>query len=343
MVNLASKTMLLVNFKMEADQGSLYRQTLRQVLPKMEDAYRGEDSPFRTHLGVSLIGRPCKRELWYSFHWAWTNPHGAQTLRIFNRGHLEEARVLSLLIQAGVAVWFETENGGQYRISYLNGHFGSAADGVVRGLPELPNENVNLEMKTANDKNFAKIAKDGCLAAKPEHYAQQQIEMDFFNLKYSLYVVVNKNDDNIYMELIEYHARTAQIIKEKAQEIIFSSSAPAKINDDPSWWQCRFCDYKKICKQNYFPLANCRTCKFAYPAEDGSWACGAGNQQCISDKKTATQGCFYHVYNPSLISDSCTLTAVNCDHIEFIKPNNVLEKNGPNHTPSHKIACKQII
>lgn len=60
--------------------------------------------PFRHHLGGSLIGRPCLRELQYSFRWAKKPKHAGRLLRLFERGHLEEFRFVKYLKMAGFEI-----------------------------------------------------------------------------------------------------------------------------------------------------------------------------------------------------------------------------------------------
>jgi hypothetical protein len=49
----------------------------------------------RPHLGASLIGKECARQLWYTFRWVSSTSHRGQLLRLFRTGHLEEARMVS--------------------------------------------------------------------------------------------------------------------------------------------------------------------------------------------------------------------------------------------------------
>ena len=59
----------------------------------------------RKHLGGSLVGRPCLRELWYNFRWAAGDiQHSGRLLRLFDRGHLEEFRFVQYLKNAGMEV-----------------------------------------------------------------------------------------------------------------------------------------------------------------------------------------------------------------------------------------------
>lgn len=96
-VTLATKTMELIQQTLNADNCGQFRQNLKQLLPKMEDAYRPDDGGFRSHQGASSIGTDCGRAL--QLKWKWVNKptFDERILRLFNRGHLEEARFLSIL------------------------------------------------------------------------------------------------------------------------------------------------------------------------------------------------------------------------------------------------------
>ncbi len=63
------------------------------------DAYCAEayDDGHRTHLGASLIGHECSRHLWYVFRWVRHERFPPRMLRLFNRGHREEARFIEWL------------------------------------------------------------------------------------------------------------------------------------------------------------------------------------------------------------------------------------------------------
>ncbi len=276
-VTLASKTMALIESSMEADQGAKFRVFLGQVLPAMKDAYRGEDSDggFRSHLGASVIGKTCARSIWYGWRWAKKPKFSGRILRLFNRGHCEEARFIAALLSIGCQVFQQDANGNQYRISDFGGHFGGSGDGVVIGIPDLPSGVACLtEYKTHGEKSFLKLKKEGVRLSKPEHYVQMVIYMRKMGLGYSLYGAVNKNTDEIYMELITLDDHTSEQYIERAQKIIFMRQAPAQLaNASPGLFDCRYCDNLNICHYNDPMDHNCRTCYNAVPQENGEWHC----------------------------------------------------------------------
>ena len=89
------------------------------------------------------MGRPCSRELWYTFHWATEKKFEGQTLRLFNRGHLEGPRMMALLKMIGCTIWQFDSEGKQFRIDGHKGHFGGGLDGVVLGVPDSQVEAVS--------------------------------------------------------------------------------------------------------------------------------------------------------------------------------------------------------
>lgn len=195
---------------------------------------------------------------------------------MFNRGHLEEGRFVALILASGMQIVQQDETGGQYRVSYLGGHFGSAIDGVVIGCPDMPNPSTPIltEMKTHNDNSFKKLKTAGVKESKWEHYVQQQEYMLYYGLPASLYIAVNKNTDEIWCEIVPFDRETAERYKDRGHIIALSEAPPPKLSQDRSFYKCKWCDYRGICHMGDMPEVNCRTCKHSYPLEDGTWRCG---------------------------------------------------------------------
>lgn len=271
---IAEKTLALIDAAITKDQGAAFRMREGFFLPLMDDAYRGQEDRFRSHFGVSQLGKPCTRELWYGFRWFTHKSHSAKLLRLFNRGHLEEARFLAMLdILPDVKLYATDTNGGQFRLSDFGDHLGSALDGVAVGLPDAPAPCL-LEFKTANDKSFAKTVKEGMRKAQPVHHVQIQTCMFYYNLSHCLYMVVNKNTEELHAEIIEYDAGVAEYSRNRAHHIIFSDAAPRRLpNAGPGWHECRFCDHKGVCLSKEPADLNCRSCTHSRPLSVGGWHC----------------------------------------------------------------------
>lgn len=269
----ATKTLDAIEAAIKRDQGAAYRQHLKVLLPQAEDAYEGEQDAFRSHLGASQIGKPCSRELWYGFRWVRRPEFNGQILRLFNRGHLEEPRMVAALLTIGCEVWQFDEQGKQFRITDHGGHFGSAIDGVVKGVPDMPDVPMLAEFKTHNEKSFSYLKANGMQGAKPEHYVQMQQYMGDYKLTHGLYLATNKNTDELYGEIIEFDPTNYEVHRNRAARVIFTNRAPQRISESAAWWQCKFCDFKDICHGTGVVEQNCRTCQYSDPRPDGKWYC----------------------------------------------------------------------
>lgn len=273
---LATKTIAAIDAALEADGGNLYRHWLQKVLPHFSDIYRQEGDPFRSHLGASVIGGKCAREIWYGFRWTKAPKFPGRILRLFNRGHMEEARIIACLLMIGVEVYQQDSNGDQFRITGVDGHFGGSGDGFAIGIPDLPpGTRCLLEFKTHGEKSFLRLKKDGVYKSKLEHYVQTQCYMRKMGISVALYIGVNKNTDEWYPELISLNTEIADQYLERGEKIIRSRTPPERIGKSVGHWECTYCDYKRICHKvgNEEPDVNCRTCRYSVPALEGKWRC----------------------------------------------------------------------
>lgn len=293
-IHLATRTLDAINTSLEKDQGAAYRIFLGQVMPHMGDAYRGaETNPYRSHMGASGIGKDCGRAIWYSFRW-FTRPHfEGRILRLFNRGHLEEARFIALLLSIGAQVFQQDANGKQFRISDAGGHFGGSGDGVAIGLPDLP-EGMSclLEFKTHSEKSFNKVKAEGVRNAKFEHFVQMNTYMRKMHLNVALYGAVNKNNDELYLELVPIDTITADQFIDRGRQLVFSPTPPKKLSESPGWFECKYCDHRGVCHLKKDPEVNCRTCFHSRPNEDGTWRChNAGAEEHVLTEAMQLAAC----------------------------------------------------
>lgn len=273
-VHLATKTVLAIEDAIRADQGAAFRGWLGRVIPHMDDAYRTDEFPFRTHLGASGVGDDCARKIWYGFRWATHQEHDGRLLRLFNRGHLEEARFIAMLLTIGAEVYQQDENGKQFRISDAGGHFGGSGDGIVVNIPDLdPGVSALCEFKTSAEKPFLKLEKEGVRESKFEHYVQMQTYMRKMGLAVALYMVVNKNNDKLYAELVPFNAEIADQYIDRGVNLVWMDYEPERISNSPGWYLCKFCDHRAVCHLKQAPAVNCRTCHHSKPLEDGTWKC----------------------------------------------------------------------
>lgn len=226
-------------------------------------------------LGASAIGEACKRALWYKFRWIKPAKFDARMLRLLNRGDREEARFIEWLTQIGCTVWAHDENGNQFSCAAHDGHFGGKVDAVIK-LPEVFNFDYPLlaSFKTnATGKGFSGLSNDGLAKHKPLHWAQECSYGFNMNLQYVAYFNINKNDDDLYIEIAKLDFETGKQMTEKAGIVIYSQTAPQKISDNPNSQHCKMCDFKGVCCEDEKAFTNCRSCAHASPAPNAEWYC----------------------------------------------------------------------
>ena len=274
-IRRATLTEQAIKQQLESDGGNAFRHYLGYYMRQASDPFRQETGP-RGHLGASRIGGLCDRELWYGFHWASEVQLDARLIRLFNRGHLEEPRFLALLSAIGCEV-YNTDNttGEQYSIVGYGGHYSGSLDAVIRGCPDIPNEPILGEFKTANAKSFARLLEKGVQLWKEEYYGQALQYMGAYGLNYALFMVANKDDDELYCELIAADPEQAAKDYARAGDIIFREGLPPRIDDSPTFWKCEYCSHNPICHEpERNPVAvNCRTCGYCGPTQEGGWTC----------------------------------------------------------------------
>lgn len=258
-------------------------------------------------LGASQIGKPCDRAIWYSFRWAKLPHFPGRILRLFARGNIEEACVASDMKRIGANfIPLDPETGEQWTESGLGGHFVCKLDGVVQGLPEAPAAWATVEIKTAKESDFKKIDKEGCKAAKPAHWAQCQSGMGLFKIERCLYLVVNKNTDEIYTEWIHFDKDDYRDILNRAKSIIDCRTAPEKIGG-PAFFECKWCDYAGVCHGQDAAEQSCRSCKHACALDDGNgWACEK-HKECLAEFECCRDGDFE--YAEGMVSEGAQKVA----------------------------------
>jgi len=221
----------------------------------------------RRYIGASSIGEPCARRLWYQFRWAKVEQFPGRVLRLFRRGHREEETVVQDLKAIGCVVSHTGDDQLEIKVSP---HIVVHPDGVVEsGLPEAPNKRHTLEIKTHSAKSFAKLQKEGI---PDKHTAQMQVAMHGTGVDRALYVAVNKDTDELFIERVRYDKDTAEKIIARGTMIAESPEAPLGVSTDPTWYQCRFCPFHSVCYKNEAADKNCKTCAHSTPRDDG-WYC----------------------------------------------------------------------
>lgn len=218
--------------------------------------------------------------------------------RIFIEGHKIEKELRHILKSMG-AVFLDhvDETGQQVTVSELDGHFGGSCDGIFIWPAIGLNVPTLLETKSSRTgATFANLTPKGMLAVNPVHFDQQSGYGRGLQIKFSCYIVRNKNDSTIYVEIVELDWARAEELKEKAKYVISLRELPLRISEKRNYHVCNMCSMKELCHERKQPTANCRNCVHAWPAEDGQWFCDKWNNTIPKD--FILQGCTSHEFLP---------------------------------------------
>jgi hypothetical protein len=245
----------------------------------------------RSHLGASIIGHPCERYIWFSFRWMYYEVFSGRMQRLFQRGHLEEYRIFQWLQGIGFKTTTVNYDGKQIRILFAEGHGGGSTDGVgiLPARYGIFNQPILLEMKTQKDKKFNLLQGKGVKKEKPRHWIQMCIYGRELGLRYALYIAVNKENDDLDVEVLELDWELADAEKLKAETIIDSTFPPRRVSENPSQFICKFCPAVGICHLGAPVMKNCRSCYHAKAIGNKQWRCERWN--AIIPESEIPKGC----------------------------------------------------
>lgn len=205
--------------------------------------------------------------------------------RLFDDGHSFEHKICKILDEAGFPVVAR-----QIKLKCENemwfGHIdGGIEDNVISYL---------VEMKTHNDKSFKNVVKLGVKKGKPEHYDQMTMYMGHGGWRHCIYIAYNKNDSDLYFELVQLDDDHFEKLKRKSVDIIATDVLFKRIgNNSPTWYECRICNVSGVCFGAEPVNKNCRTCTHCEPSNGNKWSC---NKHLLIDMSLDNQliGCDDH-------------------------------------------------
>lgn len=268
----------------------------------IQDVMEGRDIEQlpRPYIGYSGLNSPCARSIWYAFHWVDYKVISPRLSRIFERGDIEEARMVRDLKAAGMDVYTIikgkkveiTGNIGeeQEEIIGVGGHVHGHTDGRVLGVPGAEKTEHLLEVKTMKAKKFNDYLKFGLEKVHPVYHGQMHSYMGKTGLTRCLFSVTNKDTEERSFKRYKFDKDVFQDMESIALDILISEIPLQKIGD-ATWYECKFCDFKEVCHHGKPPLRNCRTCKEGIIDDFGVWRCELNNS--ILTKAEQFAGCKY--------------------------------------------------
>lgn len=193
----------------------------------------------RSYMGASSLGEPCDRKLWYSYK----QPEviiDPRINRIFDMGNMIEDYLVKLLNDTGHIVYTKDDDNKQF--GFVDGIIAGHIDGVISlNVPHL------LEFKSYNDSRYKELVKSGVKESAPIYYTQCCVYMEKMNLDKCLFMALNKNTAEIYIEIINSDPIEANWAINRGKEIGNRDTEPDRKYDHKSHFKCKLCSYRKTC------------------------------------------------------------------------------------------------
>lgn len=246
-----------------------------------EAAARARKPGERKYLGMSEIGKPCDRALWYSFRGFDKAPVDGRMIMLFRFGDRIEGEVVHWLTEAGYEI-----RDRQRSFLVHGGMFAGHWDGEIHGVTQRPHV---LEVKSANTKRFKAFKDFGVQKTSPTYYCQAQCYMGYSGLERALFVIQCKDTSELYTERVYFMKSDFEALHERARYIITANAIPEKPFKQDNF-ECTWCDYRLQCwcpDEAIVTLHVCGTCRYlgfqdlhrfcknvAHPFEIQQWGIG---------------------------------------------------------------------
>lgn len=195
--------------------------------------------PPRNYIGASIIGHSCDRYIWLNKYGDVPVTLSLRKQRIFERGHLEEPRLLTRINL--LKEW--TIEHLQYEVitEHLRGHI----DAILRyedGTLYI------LEIKTMSQKKFKELLRKGLKEISFTYWAQCQVYLYLQNIQKAIVLVVNKNTEDLYEEIIEKKPSVGEDFINKAKRIDERKEMPLGLMGcNMKQFECFGCAYESFC------------------------------------------------------------------------------------------------
>lgn len=245
-------------------------QTISDALEERNRAKASGASRGVSAIGMGSIGKACTRYIWLKFRSFIRRDVNAKGLRIFAVGHSFEELLAEWLTLGGFELLPDTD---QYKCEFPENMFYvgytdriACKDGVY----------YLVEFKTSNNNNFNRLQDKGLRVANPTYYAQVLAMMERTRTEKCIHLTVNKNNSELYCEIVEADNAKAITFYDRAVSIVDTQEVPKLYSLNHTNSECTWCDYKPYCHdQDVSDINhNCKLCVQAKPDKlSGKWVC----------------------------------------------------------------------
>jgi len=190
----------------------------------------------RDYLGLSEIGHPCPRYLWYAHHGYSRKALQGRILRIFDRGNAIEDNARIDIMSVGYVVHsrqkeVKIERGDTVLIGHI--------DGMI--------DDCLLEIKSSSLKEFKKLQKVGYETWKEMYKAQIHAYMTLMKATSAIAWVECKDNSEIYTEQIYPDMDYVLSLFERTFDTIEQPTPPKRKCPRNDWYEAKMCNFYEEC------------------------------------------------------------------------------------------------
>jgi hypothetical protein len=241
-----------------------FHERVCELIDRALDAERVSQKP-RSYLGASRLGVACGRALQYEYAQAAVDVgrgFSGRILRVFEVGHSLEDLAIRWLRLAGFELHDRKANGGQFGFCVADGRLQGHVDGIITAAPPVLGLSFPMlfECKTMADKHWKACARDGVAATRPVYAAQVAIYQAYMEASVEgisrnpgLFVAINKDSQELWLELMPFDAALAQRMSDRAARVIAATEAGELLPRgfvDSTHFECRMCAWQDRCWRN---------------------------------------------------------------------------------------------
>jgi CRISPR/Cas system-associated exonuclease Cas4 (RecB family) len=186
------------------------------------------------HFYITDAGK-CSRAIFFKFKNVPRQKMTPEVLRMFDHGDYVQMHLLNTLFSLGIVRASEVKIPPQELIS-------GRADAILT----LNNELYVVDFKSMNSMIFQKLE-----AAKEENINQLQLYLHFFKIPKGILLYVNKNSLELKEFVLNYNSTLCKKLLQDLAALkikIEKNIVPLRLSEYPENWQCRYCQFKEICK-----------------------------------------------------------------------------------------------
>jgi len=206
---------------------------LREIIDKFyldKQKYREQTSFY-----ISEAGK-CSRQIFFKFKNVPRKEMEPHILRLFDRGDQIHQLIMSPLLSTRdiQVVSSEVDIPPQEL-------FRGRADAIISDKKEL----YVLDIKSMNSMIFRALTEP-----KYENIEQLQLYLHYFEISKGILLYVNKDSQELKEFLINYNENIVKSILSKFTDLkqkLESSTVPSRIDTYPVDWQCKYCQFRKVC------------------------------------------------------------------------------------------------